>query len=46
MRQRARNVIGDERAAAAAFFPIGTEHEVVDDELGLVAEEIGERDFA
>src|SRR4029453_9218162 len=36
-------VVGDERAVRAALVVIRAEHEVVDDELALAVEEIGER---
>jgi hypothetical protein len=36
-------VVGQERAALAPFFPVGTEHEMVDDQLAAAGEEIRER---
>src|SRR5712675_695180 len=36
-------VVRPERAGRAALLPVGAEHEVVDDELALAREEIGER---
>jgi len=36
-------MIGQERTARAAFFPVGAEHEVIDDQLALAAEQIGQR---
>src|SRR3954470_6823887 len=39
-------MIADVGAAGAAFFPVGAEHEVVDEELAVGADEIGEGDFA
>src|SRR4029079_11734820 len=35
-------VVGPERAALAAGLPVRGEHEVVDDELGLAVEQVGE----
>ena len=42
MHQRAVEVIGEEGAAGASRLPIRPEHEMIDDELAAVAEEIGE----
>src|SRR6266568_849948 len=39
-------MIADIRAAWAAFLPVGAKHEVVDEELTVATEEIGEGDFA
>src|SRR5436190_2028152 len=39
-------MIGKIRAARAALFPAGTEHEVIDDELATAFEQFGERLFA
>src|SRR5690606_12324954 len=36
-------VVGEERAAVAAFLPAGAVHEVVDDQLAVAAEQLGER---
>ena len=36
-------MIGEERAARAAFLPAGTEHEVIDEQLAAAAEQVGER---
>src|SRR5439155_20664317 len=36
-------MIGHKRAALAALFPPGAEHEVIDDELTTPVEEVGER---
>src|SRR5258706_11270515 len=36
-------VVRPERAGRAALLPVGAEHEVIDDELALTREEIGER---
>ena len=36
-------VVGPERAALAADVPFGREHEVVDDELASIAEELRQR---
>ena len=46
MRQRTVGVVHIEGAAGAALLPIGAEHEMVDDELALAVEEIGEANFA
>jgi hypothetical protein len=35
-------VIGVERAALAADVPVGAEHEVIDDQLAMRAEQVGE----
>ena len=35
-------MIGQERAARAAGFPVGAEHEVIDDQLALAAEQVGQ----
>ncbi len=43
MLQRADRVVQLERAADAAFRPVGTEHEVLDDKLAASVEQIGER---
>ena len=34
-------VVAQERAGLASFFPVGSEHEMVDDELAAAGEEIG-----
>jgi hypothetical protein len=41
MLSRSINLIGQKRAARAAFLPIRPEHEVVDDKLGASVEQIG-----
>ena len=46
MDDRAVEVIGKQRAALAAFFPVGTEHEMVDDQLAFAAEQVGQSLFA
>src|ERR1700756_3249738 len=46
MGERTVHVIADERATWAALFPAGAQHEVIDDELGFVAEKIGKRYFS
>jgi len=46
MDDRAVEMIGEIRAAWAAGFPARTEHEVIDDQLALAAEQIAERLFA
>jgi hypothetical protein len=43
MNDDAIEIVGPERAALAAFLPVGTQHEVIDDELAAAGEEIGER---
>jgi hypothetical protein len=43
MHHRAVEVIGEQRAARAALLPVRAEHEVIDDQLALAAEQIGER---
>jgi hypothetical protein len=40
------DVIGEERAARAALFPVGPEHEVIHDQLAAAVEQLGERLFA
>ena len=42
MNRGAVEMIGQIRAARAALLPAGTEHEVIDDELALAAEQIGQ----
>ena len=39
------DMVGEEGAAGAAFFPSGAEHEVIDDELAASGKEIGEGYF-
>ena len=46
MDRDAIEIIASERALLAPFLPIGSEHEVVDDQLGAPVEEIGERKSA
>ena len=46
MLQRAHGVIEFERAADAAFRPVGAEHEVLDDKLAASVEQVGEGDLA
>ena len=46
MRERAINVIGQERAGRAALFPLRSEHEMVDDQLAVSVEKIGKRQLA
>jgi hypothetical protein len=43
MDHRAVEMIGQQRTARTAFFPVGAEHEVIDDQLALAAEQIGQR---
>src|SRR5262249_14883529 len=43
MDRDAVEIVGPERARLASLFPIGAEHEVIDDQLGAPVEEIGER---
>src|SRR5215469_7980767 len=43
MNRDAVEIVGPERARLASLFPIGAEHEVIDDQLGAPVEEIGER---
>src|SRR6266478_8991055 len=43
VRHTAVEMIREVRATRAAFLPIRTEHEVVDDQLASAAEEIGKR---
>jgi hypothetical protein len=45
MRQRAVGMVHIERAAWAALLPVGSEHEVVNDELASTLEKIRERYF-
>ena len=40
---RGIEVVGQERAGLASFFPVGSEHEMVDDQLAAAGEQIGER---
>ena len=42
VRQRAVKMVGHKRAARASLFPVGMEHEVVDDQLAAPGEEIGQ----
>src|SRR5262245_55248339 len=46
MLARAVDLIGEQRAAGASLFPLGAEHEVIDDELAASVEQIGERHAA
>jgi hypothetical protein len=46
MDRDAIEIIGPERALLAPFLLIGSEHEVIDDQLGAPVEEIGEREGA
>src|SRR5258706_2353166 len=46
MGDSAVEMIADVGAAWAAFLPVGAEHEVVDEELAVGAEEVGEGGFA
>src|SRR4051812_48616979 len=39
-------MIADVAAAGATFFPVGPEHEVIDEELAVGAEEVGEGNFS
>jgi hypothetical protein len=43
MRDHAVELVGPERAALAAFIPVGREHEMLHHELAVCAEQIGER---
>src|ERR1700693_344836 len=43
MRQRSAEMVGPERAAFAAHFPVGCEHEVVNDQLTATRKQIRER---
>jgi len=43
MRQRAVEVVGQERAAGAALVPVRSEHEVIDDQLAAAVEQVCER---
>src|ERR1700728_1079330 len=43
---RTVEMIGEQRTARAAFLPVGSEHEVVDDELALRAEKAAQRFLA
>ena len=40
---RGIEVVGQERAALASFFPAGSEHEMINDQLAAAGEKIGER---
>ncbi|MNS96815.1 hypothetical protein D3C72_1311310 [compost metagenome] len=42
MHQGALQVVGQERTTHAAFLPVGTEHEVIEDELALALEQVGQ----
>ena len=42
MHDAALEIVGPERAALAAGLPVRTEHEVIDDELALAAEQVRE----
>lgn len=42
MRDDTDHVIREERAANAAFFPVRSHHEVIDDQLAAAVEQIGE----
>ena len=46
MDRDAIEIIGPERALLAPFLPIGSEHEVIDDQMGAPVEEIAEREGA
>ncbi len=43
MNHGAVEMIGQQRTARAAGFPVGAEHEVIDDQLALAAEQVGQR---
>src|SRR5271168_4230051 len=43
MRAHAVVAVGPERTALARFLPVGAEHEVIDDQLALSAEQVAER---
>src|SRR6266851_2728920 len=46
MHETAAEMVAEIGAAGAAFFPVRAEHEVIDDELGFAAKEIGKRLFS
>src|SRR5580658_3238487 len=46
MDRDAIEIVGPERARLARFLPLGSEHEVIDDQLRAPVEEIGERESA
>src|SRR5712664_3441681 len=46
MLPRAVDLIREQRAAGASLLPIGTEHEVIDDELTASVEQVAERHLA
>src|SRR5882762_3062554 len=46
MHETAAEMVAEIGATGAAFFPVRAKHEVIDDELGFAAKEIGERLFS
>src|SRR5262249_43799058 len=46
MRESAGDMIGQERATRATFYPSRAEHEMIDDQLAASVEEVGERFLA
>src|SRR5258708_23704454 len=46
MHETAAEMVTEIGATGAAFFPVRAKHEVIDDELGFAAKEIGERLFS